>query len=239
MLQELSFTEIMHTMGISNFNQLTIDTIEQMIHTKKIHSLYSHVKTIKEFYNLRCGPLHDIESTKEYSQLFEKKILSLKYDSLGELLETINFLSNDYTVKSELEENLSHHNQKELAQKLEFIESKLGINPQTSSPFLSQSIIKDPQTLIQFIRRWYTAQDNNQRWNPPYAPIYYTEKLDNFLKNKTTERWLNEICLQGTRYDEKHDDYGTTSGSTINTSLFLPFNGWTLAECFRQSYEQK
>ncbi len=238
---ENSFTEIMNAASILDFEKLTLDTIEKIIQSGKINSLYSHVQTIDEFYNIRwCPPIHDTQTAREYSLLFEKRILSFKYDSLGELLQTINFCRDSYTVKAEWEEYIKHNDSEENYPTLQFLEHELGLNPQQDSPLLAQAIITDQRSLISFVEKWHTAQGENKKWNKPYAPTLENTKLYNFINQQKPEVWLKKIAIQGSVRRGESDDYGTFSGSDRNnTYLLFPLDGWTLAECFRQSYENK
>ena len=100
-----SFTEIMQAEGIAGFNKLTCNDIERLVQEGKIQSAYSHVQNLDEFERLRWGPFCDIETGSQYSGLFGKGILSLEHDSLGELLQTINFYGCGTKVEIEFRKN--------------------------------------------------------------------------------------------------------------------------------------
>ena len=149
MTKKPSFTKIMQVEGIASFEKLAVGDLERMIQEGKIQSAYSHVQTIEEFNGVRWNPFHDIESGREYSLLFGKGILSLQQDSLGELLQTINFYGNNVTVDTAFGENLE--DDQECSQALQIVKDTLGIDPKKDSPFLAQAITHNSPSLIAFV----------------------------------------------------------------------------------------
>jgi len=225
MLNKPFFTEIMHAEGIAGFNKLTCNDIERLVQEGKIQSAYSHVQHLDEFEGLRWGPFCDIETGGEYPELFRKRILSYEHDSLGELLQTINFYGRGTTVKNEFRNNI--RNEGISLSVLKFVEKKLGIDLE-NSPFLAQSFIVDPRSLIAFVEKWHSAQNQEPRWNPSYALPLQKEKLYEFIGTDQPEKWLEKLGAAHT----------FSRVSLLESSyLLLPFDGWTLAECFRRGYK--
>src|SRR3989344_8623096 len=240
MTKKPSFTKIMQVEGIASFEKLAVGDLERMIQEGKIQSAYSHVQTIEEFNGVRWNPFHDIESDREYSLLFGKGILSLQQDSLGELLQTLNFYGNNATVDTAFGENLE--DDQECSQALQIAKDTLGIDPKKDSPFLAQAVIHNSTSLIAFVEKWRSAQKQKPRWNPLYARPLQREKLYRFIGTNQPEKWLEKLGAAHTfsRTEREQDiEDGTDLGTTTTSRgkyLLLPFDGWTLAECLRRSY---
>ena len=242
MLNKPFFTEIMHAEGIAGFNKLTCNDIERLVQERKIQSAYSHVQNLDEFERLRWGPFCDFETGGQYSGLFRKRILSYEHDSLGELLQTINFYGRTETVEMGLRSDLK--DEEIYLSVLEFVEKTLGIDPKKDSPFLAQSFINTRRSLITFVKEWHSAQNTEPRWNPSYAQPLQKEKLYGFIGTDQPEKWLEKLGAAHTfsrKIDDFDDDgtYLSTSRTLESSYLLLPFDGWTLAECFRRGYGTK
>jgi len=267
-----SFTEIMQAEGIAGFNKLTCNDIERLVQEGKIQSAYSHVQNLDEFERLRWGPFCDIETGSQYSGLFGKGILSLEHDSLGELLQTINFYGCGETVEFSLEGvEMERH---ECNATLNFMKKRFGINPEQQQPFYLNGT--KPEELADLVQRWHEAQGKRKRWNPSYAKPLQQQKITD-LATGSPERWLDQLSFpyksqknedltisspkrssnqfslpfveDHYAYDDSPDDYNDYQNYTIDfwngqreeklRNVFLPFDGWTLAECFRCGYEAK
>lgn len=248
MTKKRSFTEIMQAEGITDFDNLTNEAVEKLIREGKINSAYSHVRTLEEFDGLRWGyaSFHDINDWNDFSSYVKRGILSLKYDSLGELLHTANFcgknsIDDEWKIAEtfvEKEESKGYlrvgigydraKEEKELNEEEKYnqafkVVQDLGIDPEEQTPYLAQGV--EVPELITFIDAWDTAQGKRKRWNPSYAKPVQSEKLYQFIGNRNPQAWLEEL-------DENL--HGTV---LAKGSIYLPFDAWTIAECFRRWYE--
>ncbi|HLD79190.1 MAG TPA: hypothetical protein VJA18_01385 [Candidatus Nanoarchaeia archaeon] len=235
-----SFTEIMHAAGIAGFDKLTSEDIEQLIQEGNIQSAYSHVRDLDEFYGFRNWAFCDMENWEEFKNLLSA-IFSLKYDSLGELLQTANFFGEKNNVEEEwrvgetfIDKDEEHGfrrlregkltDDEKYFKALEAVQN-LGINPRTQQPFLVQGI--EVPDFLGFVEQWYNQQDRKRRWNPTYAKPLQEVKLYDFIGTRKPETWIKDLGerLFGTVLDKR--------------CIYLPFDGWTLAECFKRHYELK
>ncbi|MDO8510986.1 MAG: hypothetical protein Q7S55_02370 [Nanoarchaeota archaeon] len=227
MKKKLSFTQIMRAEGISDFEELTVEDLERMIREGKIQTAYSHVQTIEEFYGFRRN-VFDIETWNEFKPLIdEHKVLSLKYDSLGELLQTTNYFSEGSSVDSEWEMGETFESEETYQEAFDYVKSTLGINPKKQAPFLVQGFAdkKSIDGILAFVKSWSTAQGRSKKWNPSYAKPLQEEKLYTFTA-RDPKIWLKEL------------DRNISETVLAKNCIYLPFDSWTLAECFRRWYEK-
>ncbi|MDP3733712.1 MAG: hypothetical protein Q8R37_00640 [Nanoarchaeota archaeon] len=234
-IKKTSLQKILTTAGIAP-EKLTYQNLQALIETGSINSAYSHVKNMAEFEMMRWGPLSDTQTWPEFHNLLTEGILSYRHDSLGELLQTANFYSRNETVEEELFQNIcenksNDHNSYLATENEKLYESniqslkKLKINPQKQQPFLVQCGVTMTD-IVNFVSEWWIKGSvETKRWNPAYAKSLQSDEFYQFIcKNKPTQ-WPAKL----NRWEKKQP----------LSAVFLPFDGWTLAECFRKIYEKK
>lgn len=222
-----SFTQIMQAEGIADFEELTVEDLERMIRDGKIRSAYSHVQTIEEFYGFRRN-VFDVETWSEFKPLItEHKVLSLKDDSLGELLQTANYFSEESSVDSEWRLGETFENDEGYHEAFNYVKNNLGINPKKQAPFLVQGFDdkKSIDGILAFVESWSIAQGKMKRWNPLYAKPSQEKNLYAFTA-RDPKIWLKEL------------DKNLSETVLAKNCIYLPFDSWTLAECFRRWYEK-
>lgn len=248
-----SLKKVLTTAGIAP-EKLTYQSLQALIENGMIQSAYSHVKNKAEFYMVRWNPFSDTQTWSEFQDLFKEGILSLEHDSLGELLQTANFYSESDTVEQELcidivengDPRLAEENEKVYRDSLQALK-KLKINPPKQQPFLAQSGVK-MTTIVDFVGTWWHhGGHKTNRWNPEYAKPLRSDEFYDFIRKTKPEHWpakLNQWVTKKTvrvtqsAWDEDTHLGTYSSGQKSLSFIFLPFDGWTLAECFRRMYKK-
>ncbi|GEM_PF-5635632 len=203
-------------------------------------SLFSEVRNVDQYQKIRFDQFHDLESWKAFQKVIRKGDLSLKYDSLGELLGIANFFGKSDSVEYALQ--TEEKSEDEYLATITFVKEQFGIDEKKQQACFLQGT--DPQEITAFVQQWYDAQGKRKRWNPNYAKPAPQQKIYD-LASGSPEKWLDRLSLPYNfeqSYDEEEKDtidFWKGKRSSSLSSIFLPFDHWTLAECFKRQYASK
>lgn len=165
---------------------------------------------IKDMYEFRkLGYELEIETYKDLLRRIEEGLISLGTSELGVLLELLRFSTED-----NIADDLEYCNEN----KVQRIIKEYGFSLDSPVSFLQNIREYD---LGRFIDRWYQNKELDLGWNPDYAVIdRIDEKVIEYCKQNDISKVIKEFNM----------------GLENSKNLIYPFDGWTLAECFRLSH---
>ena len=223
-----SLTQILKEGGIKD---VSIEDLSRLKAEGKIRSAYSNVVSSAEFDKIRFGPLADVESSGEYTTLITGGLLSLTDEPLGVVLESVNFYGNTTVREMWYDGVIGRLGLGDAEQKAEAYDKQMerfktvGVDPARSFAWLSE-FFYDSRELMAGVKTWYAKDSKRTDWNPSYAkPI--RNKAFYEQKGVASSAWLNSWSQHSIGREK------------FSGGFVLPFDGWTLAECFRISYETK
>ena len=223
-------------------DKISAEEVKSLIDVGKIKSLYADLKSLDEFHKVRwwSNISDNVNDFGEFESFLREGYFSLENDFLGCLLQTINFYTNDpleYVLKSD---KITEEGYEENIKRIK----SLGFDVQGLS-FLGQNLPYNK--FMNFFKKWYDLQDEEKMWNPAYVSPTIPEPMVNLMGEYGLERALGEVGTViefGKDFGEliklaDHQTSSLRSSSGAKIEIVFPFDGWTLAECFKKEYELK